>query len=179
MVVIDFVRLSKRRIRTVCCPQDLSNTIVLKALVESLREGLQRQHQHLTQRNCDRTRFCLISFVQQSHVAKAAQPKLKRGSEMVRILIDVVAESPFGGPQAGVAAGPPSVSVMTGLKLLLPIIGIVVAIVYSLYRSRRSLPASATLSSIPSSTSSIGSTEHVTASTGRLTPGLSYAHRAG
>jgi hypothetical protein len=98
---------------------------------------------------------------------------------MVRILIDVVAESPFGGPQAGVAAGPPSVNVMAGLKLLLPSIGIVVAIVYSLYRSRRNLPASATLSSIPSSTSSIGSTEHVTASTGRLTPELSYAHRAG
>ncbi|CAK9218399.1 unnamed protein product [Sphagnum jensenii] len=84
---------------------------------------------------------------------------------MVRVLIDVVAESPFGEPQAGVAAGPPSVNVMAGLRLLLPSIGIVVAIVYSLYRSRRSLPASATLTSIPSSTSSTGSTEHVTAST--------------
>ncbi len=173
------MHVSKRRIRTVCCPQDLSNTIVLKALVESLRERLQRQHQHLTQRNCDRTRFCLISCVQQSHVAKAAQPKLKRGSEMVRVLIDVVAESPFREPQAGVAAGPPSVNVMAALKLLLPSSGIVVAIVYSLYRSRRSLSASATLSSIPSSTSSTGSTEHVTASNGRPTPQLSYAHRAG
>jgi hypothetical protein len=98
---------------------------------------------------------------------------------MVRVLIDVVAESPFREPQAGVAAGPPSVNVMAALKLLLPSSGIVVAIVYSLYRSRRSLSASATLSSIPSSTSSTGSTEHVTASNGRPTPQLSYAHRAG
>jgi len=103
---------------------------------------------------------------------------LKRGSEMVRVLIDVVAESPFGGPQAGVAAGPPSVNVMAALKLLLPSSGIVVAIVYSLC-SRRSLSASTTLSSIPSSKSSTGSAEHVTASTGWPTPQLSYAHRAG
>jgi hypothetical protein len=98
---------------------------------------------------------------------------------MVRVLIDVVAESPFGEPQAGVATGPPSVNVMAALKLLVPSGGIVVVIVYSLYRSRRSMSASATLSSIPSSTSSTGSTEHVTASTGRPTPQLSYARRAG